>query len=110
MGDASRRTAVPAELATEMVDRFDAEIALYREVFLDERSDRPKDGWIQLSETVLRGLRQAFPDVTLREYLATSLRYAFRSLGFPQQSELYKYRLAGWLAAQYALAQEMDRE
>jgi CheY-like chemotaxis protein len=110
MGDASRKTAAPAELATEMVDRFDAEIALYREVFLEEKTDLPKDGWYRLSETVLRGLRRAFPDVTLREYLATSLRYSFRSLGFPGQSELHRYRLAGWLAAQYALAQEMDAD
>ena len=96
----------PARLVSEMVDRFEAEKALYRAVFLDQ-GRVPDMPWANLSAVVLRGLMQVFTPISLREYLATSVRYAIRNLGFPL-SDLARYRVVAWLAAQYALAKELE--
>lgn len=93
-------------IATEMVDRFEAEKELYRAIFLGAGSV-PKDNWAQLAATVLRGLHECFDDVSLQEYLAVSMRYTIRSLGFPI-SGYARYRFAAWLGAQYELARELD--
>jgi DNA-binding NarL/FixJ family response regulator len=97
---------VPASLANEMVDRVETEKALYRAIFLGEGSI-PDVEWAQLSSTVLQGLMQSFAGISLREYLATSVRYAIRNLGFPL-SEVARYRIVAWLGAQYALARELE--
>ena len=96
----------PARLICEMVDRFEAEKALYRAVFLDQGCV-PNIPWANLSAVVLRGLMQVFTSISLREYLATSVPYAIRNLGFPL-SDLARYRVVAWLAAQYDLAKELE--
>jgi hypothetical protein len=100
---------VPPALATELVDRYEAEKSLYRAVFREEGSV-PDEDWARLAATVLRGLREAFDgEVTLQEYLITSLRYTIRSLGF-RLSPPARYRISAWLGAQYALACELERQ
>jgi CheY-like chemotaxis protein len=95
-----------ATIANEMVDRFGAEKALYRAIFLEQGSV-PKAEWAQLAATVLVGLQKSFDnDVSLQEYLAVSMRYTIRSLGFPI-SRFARYRFAAWLGAQYELAGEL---
>jgi len=96
----------PTRLVNEMVDRFESEKALYRAVFLGEGSV-PEMPWANLSAVILRGLMQAFTGISLREYLATSVRYTIRSLGFPL-GDLARYRVVAWLAAQHALAKELE--
>ena len=93
-------------IANEMVDRFGAEKDLYRAIFLSQGSV-PEAGWAKLSATVLTGLQKCFDDdVSLQEYLAVSMRYTIRSLGFPI-SRFARYRFAAWLGAQYELAREL---
>jgi CheY-like chemotaxis protein len=103
-GDSSGVTS--AKIANEMVDRLEAEKDLYKAVFLGQGSV-PDVEWAKLSATVLIGLRGCFPDVSLQEYLAVSIRYTIRSFGFPI-SNFARYRFAAWLGAQYELARNLD--
>ena len=96
---------LPAQIAHEMIDRFEMEKQLYRAVFLGKGSV-PDMGWANLSATALRGLVTSFGDVSLEEYLKTSIRYTIHTLGFGV-SDTARYRLTAWLGAQYALANEL---
>ena len=95
------------EFATRMTEYFDEELALYRAVFLGE-GDVPESGWASQCALVLRSLQDCFDDITLREYLTTSVRYTLRSLGF-RLPEVARLRLLAWLAAQYQLAIELPK-
>jgi hypothetical protein len=53
-------------------------------------------------------VRNCFDDVTLREYLTTSVRYTLRSLGF-RLPDVARLRLLAWLAAQYQLATDLSQ-
>jgi hypothetical protein len=98
-----------SKLFSEMVDRFEPEKDLYRAVFLGQGSV-PDAPWAKLAATVLVGLRESFDDdVSLQEYLAVSVRYTIRSLGFPISS-FARYRFAAWLGAQYELARNLDEQ
>jgi hypothetical protein len=105
-GAGKSSAALPAEIANQMVDRFEHEKALYRAIFLGQGAI-PDANWAKLCEPVLRGLRSVFEGVSLREYLATSVRYTIRSLGFPL-SDVARYRMVAWLGAQYELTMELE--
>lgn len=106
VGRRSTPDVTPA-VANELLERVSEEKALYRAVFLHQGSV-PETAWAELAATVLEGLFGCFPDMTLREYLATSVRYTIRSLGF-SINDAARYRLVSWLAAQYELAREIER-
>jgi hypothetical protein len=88
-----------------MIRQFNDERALYKAVFLGD-GEVPRNGWAQLCAVVLEGMKDCFGDVPLREYLATSLRYALRGLGF-RLDPVARLRMTTWLAAQYSLATEL---
>jgi CheY-like chemotaxis protein len=83
------------------------ELDLYRSVFLDE-GPTPTDAWCLTAERVLRGLKDCFPTLTLSEYLATSIRYTIRQLGF-EMRPVSRVRVLCWLSAQYALLRDSSR-
>lgn len=99
---------LPAGLANAMIRRAEADEALYRAVFLHQGSP-PEMGWAKVALIALEGLLECFPDLTLREYLTTNLRYTIRALGFPL-SDLVRLRMTAWLSAQYSLARELELE
>jgi hypothetical protein len=88
-------------LVEQVFEVYDAELALYRSIFLGE-GEIPDEGWARQCALVLRSMRDCFDDVTLREYLTASVRYALRSLGF-RLPPVARLRVLAWLAAQYNL-------
>lgn len=99
--------AARLEAARQMAGRVNAEIQLYRTVFEGESFELSVDGWQGLAMEILVGLRDCFPDVTLQEYLATSIRYTIRQLGL-ELEPVARVRILSWLAAQYALLMELE--
>jgi hypothetical protein len=95
-----------SEIANDMARRFSEERALYRAVFLGE-GEVPESDWARLCAVVLEGLRGCFGEVPLQEYLATSVRYTLRGLGF-RLDAIARLRMTTWLAAQYSLATELS--
>jgi hypothetical protein len=89
------------DVAQEMAGRMQDEVRLYRAVFGGEE-DVPVERWPGLAATILVCLRSCFPDITLSEYLGTSIRYTLRQLGFPMEP-VARVRILTWLAAQYFL-------
>lgn len=94
-----------ATFADELAGRFLEEKALYRAIFFGD-GKVPDTEWATLCADVLNGLKLCFEEVSLREYLAISVRYTLRSLGFGLD-EITRFRMATWLAAQFELATEL---
>ncbi|GIF47364.1 CheY-like chemotaxis protein [Asanoa ferruginea] len=90
-----------------MEQRFIDEKALYRAVFLGV-GEVPANGWARQCALVLESMKECFGEVPLREYIATSVRYAVRSLGF-RLDPVSRLRMTMWLAAQYSLALELPK-
>ena len=88
-------------LAKQMVARLEDEVALYRAIF-DGVGEARSTPWCLLASEVLGGLRDCFNDVSLEEYLRTSIRYTIRQLGF-KMLPVARARILTWLAAQYEL-------
>jgi CheY-like chemotaxis protein len=107
LGESGLSASSRFRVAQQMAGRVQEEIALYRSVF-GESNERPLDGWQSLAAEILLGLRSCFPDVTLREYLGTSIRYTLRQLGF-EMEPIARVRLLSWLAAQYSLLMDLPR-
>lgn len=105
-GSRGSSASLPTAIANQMLDRFEDEKALYQAIFLGHGTV-PNTSWAKLCETVLLGVIRVFDGVSLREYLATSVRYTIRSLGFPL-NEVARYRMVAWLGAQYQLASELE--
>jgi len=98
--------AAQADFAEYLARCLEAEIALYRFVFLGV-GERPTERWAQLAAALLEQLIDCFNGaVDLREYLASSIRGSIRTLGFPL-NDFARLRLSAWLAAQYVLAREL---
>jgi hypothetical protein len=105
LGDRAPSSQVQGEIADEMARQFDEEKSLYRSIFLGEGTV-PSSNWAQLCATVLDGLKTCFGEIPMREYLAASVRYTLRGLGF-RLDPIARLRMTAWLAAQYSLATEM---
>jgi CheY-like chemotaxis protein len=105
LGEIALTDAERFDAARLMVGRVNAEIEMYRAVFGDS-PDRPMEGWQALAAEILSELRVCFPEVTLQEYLRTSIRYVIRQLGFNMEP-VARVRLLSWLAAQYVLLREL---
>lgn len=89
------------EVAEKIAGRVTDELALYRAVFRGGEV-HSTEGWQGLAAEILIGVRSCFPNVELREYLGTSIRYTIRQLGFDMEP-VARVRLLSWLAAQYDL-------
>jgi CheY-like chemotaxis protein len=96
------------EVALHMSERFHEEMALYDAIFAGESSTL-FEGWQNVAAEILRGLRECFPELTLTEYLSTSIRYTLRQLGYDMEP-VARVRLLSWLAAQYALQKRISSE
>ena len=57
------------------------EVKFYRFIFYGD-GDLAAHGWQTEAAEILIGLKSCFKDLTLAEYLSTSIRYAVRQLGF----------------------------
>jgi CheY-like chemotaxis protein len=106
LGSDGPSASLQAEIASDMGRKFSEEKALYRAIFLGD-GEVPDSDWARLCASVLEGLRGCFGDVPLREYLATSLRYTLRGLGF-RLDPIARLRMTTWLAAQYSVATELN--
>jgi CheY-like chemotaxis protein len=96
----------PSPVADDVLTHFEDEKRLYKWVF-NKEGELPDSSWAKLCATVLQGLISSFEDVSLKEYLATSIRYSIRGLGFPL-NEISRLRIVTWLGAQFELAREFE--
>lgn len=97
--------SVQSEVADYLAHCLGSELALYRFVFLGV-GEPPIDHWTLLAVALLEELKNCFGDLELREYLACSIKYSIRSLGFPL-NDFARLRISAWLAALYVLAREL---
>jgi CheY-like chemotaxis protein len=95
-----------SNVVDEVLTRLEDEKKLYKAVFNGE-GEPPDSGWARLCATVLQELISCFEDVSLQEYLATSVRYTIRGLGFPLK-DISRIRIVTWLGAQFELAREFE--
>lgn len=102
-GESSLSGSDRLRIAEEMVDRFPDEIRLYRSVFYGD-GELSSHGWQTEAAEILFGLKSCFSDLTLEEYLSTSIRYTIRQLGF-EMPPVSRARMLVWLAGQYCLLQ-----
>ena len=100
--------AVQAGLITAC-RRFDAELQFYRQLWAGRRP--PSAVWARLSSNVVKGLRNSFAvEVSLQEYLQTSMLYTIRQLNYDLEP-IARVRINTWLAAQYFLLKQLaDKE
>jgi CheY-like chemotaxis protein len=105
-GEVDLSTSERLAIAEEMVGRLADEAKLYRFIFYGD-GDLAAHGWQTEAAEILIGLKSCFKDLTLAEYLSTSIRYAVRQLGF-DLLPVARVRLLVWLAAQYSLLQEIS--
>jgi CheY-like chemotaxis protein len=95
-----------AVAAAAMARRRPEELQLYRFAF-GESEDRPEAPWALLALEVLLGVRKCFPEVTMREYLATAIPYAIRNLGY-DVLPVARVRMCAWLSALTELSGRKD--
>ena len=91
-----------AGLAREMAQRYEAELQIYRWTF-NGTGEPPTGPWATIALEVLAGLCSCFPDVTLKEYLATAIPYGIRNLGY-DVLPVASVRMCAWLSALYELS------
>lgn len=109
-GESDLSSSERGELSELMASRVLEDIQVYRRSFGAAEHDQniTLSGWARATSEVLAGVRKCFPDLTLAEYLGTSIRYTFRQLGF-EIEPVSRVRLLSWLAAQYSLLLEIER-
>jgi hypothetical protein len=106
MGESYMPPRARTSAAAAMARRRPEELQLYRFAF-GESPDKPEEPWALLALEVLLGVRKCFPDVTLKEYLATAILYAIRNLGY-DVLPVARVRLCTWLSALTELSAPKD--
>ena len=104
-GEIGLSTSDQLACAEQMASRWTEELRLYRSIFYGEGELSPH-GWQPEAAEILSGLKNCFGDLTLSEYLSTSIRYTMRQLGFEMQP-VARVRMLAWLAGQYSLLMEI---
>ncbi len=101
-GEAALTSRQRVAVARDMAERFAAELQVYRWSF-DGTGEAPTQVWATIAVETLGGLRKCFPDLTLKEYLATAIPYAIRNLGY-DVLPVARVRVSAWLSALYDLS------